>query len=198
MSRNSSPKPDNHVIVLFGATGDLAKRKLLPGLFHLATSDLLPEQYRIIGTAPAAHALTDEQFRAHAKDSVQQFGRVKPTGAAWKAFASRLSFGAADADDAQPLLAEVWRRGSVVSSWLMDLTAAAFAKSPDLSDFSGRVSDSGEGRWTVLAAVDEGVPASVIAASLYERFESRDLGAFTGKILSAMRSEFGGHAEKKA
>ncbi len=92
----------------------------------------------------------------------------------------------------------IWRRGSVISSWLIDLTAAAFAKSPDLSDFSGRVSDSGEGRWTVLAAVDEGVPASVIAASLYERFESRDLGAFTGKILSAMRSEFGGHAEKKA
>ena len=95
-------------------------------------------------------------------------------------------------------VAEVWRRGSVVSSWLVDLTAAAFAKSPDLDKFSGRVSDSGEGRWTVLAAVDEGVPASVIAASLYERFESRDMGAFTGKILSAMRSEFGGHAEKKA
>jgi 6-phosphogluconate dehydrogenase len=95
-------------------------------------------------------------------------------------------------------VAEVWRRGSVVSSWLVDLTAAAFAKSPDLDDFSGRVSDSGEGRWTVLAAVDEGVPASVIAASLYERFESRDNGAFTDKILSAMRSEFGGHAEKKA
>src|ERR1051326_673679 len=94
-------------------------------------------------------------------------------------------------------VAEVWRRGSVVSSWLVDLTAAAFAKSPDLEHFSGRVSDSGEGRWTVLAAVDEGVPASVIAASLYERFESRDMGAFTGKILSAMRSEFGGHAEKK-
>ena len=75
----------------------------------------------------------------------------------------------------------MWRRGSVVSSWLVDLTAAAFAKSPDLDDFSGRVSDSGEGRWTVLAAVDEGVPASVIAASLYERFESRDNGAFTGQ-----------------
>jgi 6-phosphogluconate dehydrogenase len=94
-------------------------------------------------------------------------------------------------------VAEVWRRGSVVSSWLVDLTAAAFAKSPGLDDFSGHVSDSGEGRWTVLAAVDTGVPASVIAASLYERFESRDNGAFTGKILSAMRSEFGGHAEKK-
>jgi 6-phosphogluconate dehydrogenase len=94
-------------------------------------------------------------------------------------------------------VAEVWRRGSVVSSWLVDLIAAALAKSPDLEDFSGRVSDSGEGRWTVLAAVDEGVPASVISASLYERFESRDNGAFTGKILSAMRSEFGGHAEKK-
>ena len=93
-------------------------------------------------------------------------------------------------------VAEVWRRGSVISSWLIDLTADAFAKSPDLEEFSGRVSDSGEGRWTVLAAVDTGVPASVIAASLYERFESRDNGAFTDKILSAMRSEFGGHAEK--
>jgi len=95
-------------------------------------------------------------------------------------------------------VAEVWRRGSVIGSWLMDLTAAAFAKSPDLDDFGGRVSDSGEGRWTVLAAVEEGVPASVITASLYERFESRGLGDFTDKILSAMRSEFGGHAEKKA
>jgi 6-phosphogluconate dehydrogenase len=94
-------------------------------------------------------------------------------------------------------VAEVWRRGSVVSSWLVDLIAAAFAKSPELDDFSGHVSDSGEGRWTVLAAVDTGVPASVISASLYERFESRDNGAFTGKILSALRSEFGGHAEKK-
>jgi 6-phosphogluconate dehydrogenase len=94
-------------------------------------------------------------------------------------------------------VAEVWRRGSVISSWLVDLTAAAFARDPDLSSFAGRVSDSGEGRWTVLAAVEEGVPASVITAALYERFESRGLGDFTGKILSAMRSEFGGHAEKK-
>jgi 6-phosphogluconate dehydrogenase len=95
-------------------------------------------------------------------------------------------------------VAEVWRRGAVISSWLMDLIAAAFAKSPDLDDFAGRVSDSGEGRWTVMAAIEEGVPASVITASLYERFESRGLGDFTDKILSAMRSEFGGHAEKKA
>jgi 6-phosphogluconate dehydrogenase len=94
-------------------------------------------------------------------------------------------------------VAEVWRRGSVISSWLIDLTADAFAKSPDLSDFSGHVSDSGEGRWTVLAAVDTGVPASVISASLYERFESRENGVFADKILSALRSEFGGHAEKK-
>jgi len=94
-------------------------------------------------------------------------------------------------------VAEVWRRGSVVSSWLVDLVADAFARSPALDDFTGRVSDSGEGRWTVLAAVDEGVPATVITTSLYERFESRRLGEFTDKILSAMRSEFGGHAEKK-
>ena len=94
-------------------------------------------------------------------------------------------------------VAEVWRRGSVVGSWLVDLIADALAGSPDLDNFSGRVSDSGEGRWTVLAAVDEGVPAPVITTSLYERFESRQLGDFTAKILSAMRSEFGGHAEKK-
>jgi len=95
-------------------------------------------------------------------------------------------------------VAELWRRGSVVGSWLVDLIADAFARSPDLDDFAGRVSDSGEGRWTVLAAVDEGVPAPVITASLYQRFESRGLGEFTAKVLSAMRSEFGGHAEKTA
>jgi len=94
-------------------------------------------------------------------------------------------------------VAEVWRRGSVVSSWLVDLIAEAFARTPDLHTFAGRVSDSGEGRWTVLAAVDEAVPAPVITTSLYERFESRGLGEFTGKILSAMRSEFGGHAERQ-
>jgi len=95
-------------------------------------------------------------------------------------------------------VAEVWRRGSVVGSWLVDLTADAFARSHDLGDFEGRVSDSGEGRWTVEAAIDTGVPASVITAALYERFESRGNGQFTDRILSAMRSEFGGHAEQKA
>jgi 6-phosphogluconate dehydrogenase len=93
-------------------------------------------------------------------------------------------------------VAEVWRRGSVVSSWLVDLTADALARDPQLEQFSGRVSDSGEGRWTVLASIDEGVPASVITAALQQRFESRGLGMFTDKLLSAMRSEFGGHLEK--
>jgi 6-phosphogluconate dehydrogenase len=93
-------------------------------------------------------------------------------------------------------VAEVWRRGSVVGSWLMDLTADALAKSPQLENYAGRVSDSGEGRWTVDAAVDLGVPASVITAALYARFESRGNGEFTNKVLSAMRAEFGGHAEK--
>ena len=93
-------------------------------------------------------------------------------------------------------VAEVWRRGSVVGSWLVDLIADAFARSPSLDGFAGRVSDSGEGRWTVLAAIDEGVPAPVITTSLYERFESRQAGEFSDKLLSAMRSEFGGHAEK--
>jgi 6-phosphogluconate dehydrogenase len=91
---------------------------------------------------------------------------------------------------------EVWRHGSVISSWLVDLTANALAKSPDLSEFGGRVSDSGEGRWTVEAAINESVPAPVISASLWQRYESRGLGEFTGKVLSAMRSEFGGHVEK--
>jgi 6-phosphogluconate dehydrogenase len=95
-------------------------------------------------------------------------------------------------------VAEVWRRGSVIGSWLMDLTADAFAKSPGLENFSGHVSDSGEGRWTVTASVDTGVPAPVITASLFERFESRGNGEFTDKILSALRSGFGGHDEKKA
>ncbi len=95
-------------------------------------------------------------------------------------------------------VAELWRRGSVVGSWLVDLVADAFARTPGLEQFAGRVSDSGEGRWTVLAAVDEGVPAPVITASLFERFESRGLGELSSKILSAMRSEFGGHIEKPA
>jgi 6-phosphogluconate dehydrogenase len=95
-------------------------------------------------------------------------------------------------------VAELWRRGSVVGSWLVDLTADALARTPTLESFAGRVSDSGEGRWTVIAAVDEGVPAPVITASLIERFESRGLGELTAKILSAMRGEFGGHVEKPA
>jgi 6-phosphogluconate dehydrogenase len=93
-------------------------------------------------------------------------------------------------------VSEVWRRGSVVSSWLLDLTAEALARSPELSEFSGRVSDSGEGRWTILAAIDEGVPAHVLTASLYERFDSRGEAEFQNRVLSAMRFAFGGHHEK--
>jgi 6-phosphogluconate dehydrogenase len=101
-----------------------------------------------------------------------------------------------DLDIAQ--VAEVWRRGSVIASWLLDLTAAALAESPTLSGFTGRVSDSGEGRWTVHAAVDEGVPTPVLSTALYERFSSRGEGTFANQLLSAMRSEFGGHHEKAA
>ncbi|MEX0972977.1 MAG: decarboxylating 6-phosphogluconate dehydrogenase [Solirubrobacterales bacterium] len=95
-----------------------------------------------------------------------------------------------------PEVAEVWRRGSVIGSWLLDLTAAAMRESPDLADFEGRVSDSGEGRWTSIAAIDEGVPAPVLTAALYERFFSRGLDDFGDKVLSAMRKQFGGHDEK--
>jgi 6-phosphogluconate dehydrogenase len=96
-----------------------------------------------------------------------------------------------------PEVAEVWRRGSVIGSWLLDLTAAALQQSPDLADFEGRVSDSGEGRWTSIAAIEEGVPAPVLTEALYSRFASRDLDDFADKVLSAMRKQFGGHDEKK-
>jgi len=93
---------------------------------------------------------------------------------------------------------EVWRRGSVISSWLLDLTASALAQDPELSKFGGRVSDSGEGRWTIKAAIDEAVPAHVLTASLYERFSSRGEADYANKVLSAMRFAFGGHLEKAA
>jgi 6-phosphogluconate dehydrogenase len=96
-----------------------------------------------------------------------------------------------------PDIAEVWRRGSVVASWLLDLTAKALIEQPELGNFSGQVSDSGEGRWTILAAIDEGTPAPVLATSLYERFSSRGNGTFANKLLSAMRFQFGGHVEKE-
>ncbi len=95
-------------------------------------------------------------------------------------------------------IAEVWRRGSVVSSWLLDLTAIALLESPELSNYSGFVNDSGEGRWTIQAALEEGVPAEVLTASLYTRFRSRQEHTFAEKILSAMRQKFGGHVEKPA
>jgi 6-phosphogluconate dehydrogenase len=95
-------------------------------------------------------------------------------------------------------IAEVWRRGSVIASWLLDLTAAALAGDSSLTEFSGRVSDSGEGRWTALAAVDEGVPAPVISAALFARFESRGDADYADRLLSAMRKQFGGHDEKRS
>jgi 6-phosphogluconate dehydrogenase len=97
-----------------------------------------------------------------------------------------------------PDIAEVWRRGSVIASWLLDLSASALLKDPTLSHFAGRVSDSGEGRWTIKAAIDEAVPAHVLTAALYERFSSRGEADFADKLLSAMRFEFGGHVEKEA
>jgi 6-phosphogluconate dehydrogenase len=95
-------------------------------------------------------------------------------------------------------IAEVWRRGSVIASWLLDLTAAALVQDPELSEFNGRVSDSGEGRWTIEAAIDEAVPVPVLSAALYERFSSRGRSNFQDKLLSALRYQFGGHVEKVA
>lgn len=95
-------------------------------------------------------------------------------------------------------IAEVWRRGSVIASWLLDLTAAALVEDSALAKFAGRVSDSGEGRWTIKAAIDEAVPVPVLATALYERFTSRGEADYQDKLLSAMRFQFGGHAEKSA
>jgi len=95
-------------------------------------------------------------------------------------------------------IAEVWRRGSVIASWLLDLTASGLVKDPNLSQFAGRVSDSGEGRWTIKAAIDEGVPVPVLSSSLYERFSSRGEADYQNRLLSAMRYGFGGHLEKAA
>ena len=95
-------------------------------------------------------------------------------------------------------IAEVWRRGSVIASWLLDLAATALLKSPDLENFAGRVSDSGEGRWTIAAAIDELVPAPVLSAALYQRYSSRGGDDFADKVLSALRFGFGGHEEKGA
>ena len=95
-------------------------------------------------------------------------------------------------------IAEVWRRGSVIASWLLDLTAAALAEDPQLAKFAGRVSDSGEGRWTIQAAVEEGAPAPVLSTALYQRFTSRGADEYADKLLSAMRYQFGGHIEKSA
>jgi 6-phosphogluconate dehydrogenase len=95
-------------------------------------------------------------------------------------------------------VAEVWRRGSVVASWLLDLTAISLLEQPTLERFSGRVSDSGEGRWTIIAAIESGAPAPVLTESLYERFTSRGESDFASKLLSAMRFQFGGHVEKKS
>jgi 6-phosphogluconate dehydrogenase len=94
-------------------------------------------------------------------------------------------------------IAEVWRRGSVISSWLLDLTAAALAEDPDLKDFTGRISDSGEGRWTLAAAIDEGVAAPVLGAALNQRFDSQGGAGFANRVQSAQRKQFGGHEERR-
>ena len=109
MTKNGSPRPENHVIVLFGATGDLARRKLLPGLLHLHAAGLLPREYRVIGSAPHANALTDEQFRERAEQACADFGITKPTDPSWPSFAEHLSFGAAEPGNTADLEAAIQR-----------------------------------------------------------------------------------------
>ena len=146
MSGNSSPKPDNHVIVLFGATGDLAKRKLLPGLFHLHAAGLLPRDYRIIGTSPAQYALTTEQFIEHAKEACSDFCITKPTDPSWPSFAERVSFAAADPDNATDLVEAVHRAekeigGPVRRLYHLAVPPAAFTSVVGMLGASGLATD---------------------------------------------------------
>jgi glucose-6-phosphate 1-dehydrogenase len=132
--------PDDHVIVLFGATGDLAKRKLLPGLFHLHAAGLLPRGYRIIGSAPKSFAMTEEQFRAHARDAVTGFGITKPDDPSWPDFEQRLSFGIAEPDDAADLQAAIQQAEKEIES--------LFASSGSPGRFRGAGGGLGPlGRW---------------------------------------------------
>jgi glucose-6-phosphate 1-dehydrogenase len=145
-AKNGSPRPENHVIVLFGATGDLAKRKLLPGLFHLHAAGLLPREYRVIGTSPAQYALTDEQFKEHAEEACADFCITKPTDPSWPSFAERLSFAAADPDDSAPLVAAVQKAEKEIggSPWRLFHLAvppAAFTSVVDMLGSSGLATD---------------------------------------------------------
>jgi glucose-6-phosphate 1-dehydrogenase len=146
MPKNASPRPEDHVIVLFGATGDLAKRKLLPGLFHLHAAGLLPREYRVIGTSPAQFAVTDEQFKEHAEEACADFCITKPTDPSWPSFAERLSFAAADPDDAAPLVAAVQKAEKEIggSPWRLFHLAvppAAFTSVVDMLGASGLATD---------------------------------------------------------
>jgi len=158
MSLDSS---HSDTLVFFGATGDLAYKKMKAGTpIH---------EYEANAWGPADAETTPLRDPEH----------------------YQYEFNLAD-------ISEVWRRGSVIASWLLDLTATALAEDPKLSRFAGRVSDSGEGRWTIKAAIDEGVPVPVLTTALYERFASRGEADFQDKLLSAMRFGFGGHLEKSA
>jgi glucose-6-phosphate 1-dehydrogenase len=146
MPKNASPRPEDHVIVLFGATGDLAKRKLLPGLFHLHAAGLLPREYRVIGTSPAQFAVTDEQFKEHAEEACADFCITKPTDPSWPSFAERLSFAAADPDDPAPLVAAVQKAEKEIggSPWRLFHLAvppAAFTSVVDMLGASGLATD---------------------------------------------------------
>jgi glucose-6-phosphate 1-dehydrogenase len=147
MNRNGSPRPDNHVIVLFGATGDLAKRKLLPGLFHLHAAGLLPKEYRIIGSSPVQSALTDEQFKEHAEQACDDFCITKPTDPSWPSFAERLSFGAAEPDNATALEEAIQRAekeigGPVRRLYHLAIPPAAFTSVVGMLGATGLAKDA--------------------------------------------------------
>ena len=166
-------------IVIFGAAGDLTKRKLLPALYNLKANGLLARDFAIVGVTRKDKS--HEQFRAEQSKDIAEFATMPVDQALWGELRDALYYQAGEFTDPATYT-----------------KLAALLENPTLSNYTGSVQDSGEGRWTLIAAIEEGVPADVLSASLYVRFRSRQEHTFAEKILSAMRQKFGGHIERAA
>ncbi len=183
--------PGANTIVIMGASGDLTRRKLIPALFQLACKHRLPENFRIVGFSRSGYS--DDAFRELMWDGVRELGELAVRRDEWSAFAKSLFYVPGDLAN----ISEIWRYGSVVRSWLLDLIAASLKEDPGLESLQAYVDDSGEGRWTVDESIELAVPVPVITASLQARFRSRQDQPFGVKLLAAMRNQFGGHAVRR-
>ena len=200
--------PQPCALVIFGATGDLAARKIVPALYNLALQRLLPAAFAVVGAARAD--LTSEQFRESLHTDLVKFSRTKPINQdVWRSFAESVHYVSTRDGEGFELLhasefgldlkrvAQVWNQGSVVRSWLLELAERAFeAEGSDLEHIKGYVADSGEGRWTIQEAIAHDVPMTALAHSLFARFTSRQEDSYAMKVAAALRNQFGGHEVK--